>query len=54
MFFRFGTAELYPDIQEFSAILGYEFGKRSVVVSCNPKYREILFDALSLLIEIVT
>ncbi|KAK9993607.1 hypothetical protein SO802_023310 [Lithocarpus litseifolius] len=40
--------ELCPTIEEFLAILGYEPGKKSVAVSCDPKHREILFDALGL------
>ena len=34
--FWFNIVELYPTIEEFSAILGYEFGKRFVAVSCDP------------------
>ena len=44
----FKTVELCPTIKEFSAILGYDPGKKSVVVSCDPKHREILSDALGL------
>ena len=44
----FKTVELFPTIKEFSAILGYDPGKKSVVVSCDPKHREILSDALGL------
>ena len=46
--FQFKTAELCPTIEEFLAILGYEFGKKFVAVSCEPKHREILFGALGL------
>ena len=46
--FRFKTAELCPTIEEFSAILGYDLSKKSVVVSCDPRHRELLFDALGL------
>ena len=46
--FRFKTAELCPTIEEFSAILGYDPSKKSVVVSCDPSHKEILSDALGL------
>ena len=46
--FWFKTAELCPTIEEFSAILGYDPGKKSVVVSCDPNHKEILSDALGL------
>ena len=46
--FRFKTVELCPTIEEFSAILGYELGKKYVAISCDPKHREILSDALRL------
>ena len=46
--FQFNTAELRPTIEEFSAILGYEYGKKSIVVSCDPKHKEILSDTLGL------
>ena len=46
--FRFKTAELCPTIEEFSNILGYDPSKKSVVVSCDPKHRESLSDALNL------
>ena len=52
--FRFKTAELCPTIEEFSAILGYDLGKKFVAVSCDPKHREILFDALGLSISITS
>ncbi|KAK9998200.1 hypothetical protein SO802_017803 [Lithocarpus litseifolius] len=44
----FDTTELCSTIEEFFAILGYEPRKKSVAVSCDPKYREILSDALGL------
>ena len=46
--FRFKTAKLCPTIEEFSIILGYVPGKKSVTVSCDPRHREILSDALGL------
>ena len=46
--FRFNTVELYSTIEEFSAILGYDPSKKSVVVSCDPRHKESLSDALSL------
>ena len=46
--FRFNIAELYPTIEEFSAILGYDPNKKSVVVFCDLRYKESLSDALSL------
>ena len=46
--FRFKTTELCPTIEEFSVILGYDLSKKSVVVSCDPRHRELLFDALGL------
>ena len=52
--FRFKTAELCPTIEEFSAILGYDLGKKFVAVSCDPKHREILSDALGLSISITS
>ena len=52
--FRFNTAELCPIIKEFSTIIGYEFGKKSIAVSCDPKHREILFDALGLSVSITS
>ena len=44
--FRFKTAELCPTIEAFSAILGYDPSKKSVVVSCDPRHRESLSNAL--------
>ena len=46
--FRFNTTELRPTLEEFLAILGYDPGKKSVAVSCDPRHREILSDALGL------
>ena len=46
--FRFKTAELCPTIEEFSVILGYDPGRKSVAVSCDPRNRESLSDALDL------
>ena len=45
--FRF-KIELCPTTKEFSTILGYDPSKKSVVVSCDPKHRESLSDALGL------
>ena len=46
--FRFNIAELCPKIKEFSAILGYDPSKKFLVVSCDPRHKESLSDALSL------
>ena len=46
--FQFETAELCPTIEEFSANLGCDLSKKSVAVSCDPRHREILSDALGL------
>ena len=46
--FRFNTAELYPKIEEFYAILGYDPSEKSVAVSYDPRHKESLFNALSL------
>ena len=46
--FRFNTTGLYLTIEEFSAILGYDPSKKFVAVSCDPRHKESLFDALSL------
>ena len=46
--FQFNTTELCPTIQEFSAILGYDPGKKFVAVSCDPRHMESLSDALGL------
>ena len=50
--FQFNTTELCPTIQEFSAILGYDPGKKFVAVSCDPRHMESLSDALGLPISI--
>ena len=52
--FRFKTAKLCPIIEEFLVILGYEPSKKPVVVSCDPKHREILFDVLELFTSITS
>ena len=46
--FQFNTNELCPTIEEFFTILGYDPGKKSVAVSCDPKHKESLSDVLSL------
>ena len=46
--FRFKTVELCPTIEEFFAILGYDPSRKSVAVSCDPRHRESLSDALGL------
>ena len=46
--FRFNTVELCSTIEEFSAILGYDPSKKSVAISCDPRHKESLFDALGL------
>ena len=46
--FWFNTVELCPIVEEFSAILGYDLGKKSVVVSCDPRHKESLSDTLDL------
>ena len=46
--FRFNTAELCLTFEEFFAILGYDPNKKSVMVSCDPRYKESLSDALGL------
>ena len=50
--FWFNTAELYLTIEEFSAILGYDPSKKSIAVSCDPKHKESLSNALDLPISI--
>ena len=51
--FQFNTTELYPTIEEFSAILGYDPSRKSLVVSCDPRHKESLFDALGLPTSII-
>ena len=46
--FQFNTVELCLTIDESSAILGYDPGKKSIAVSCDPRHKESLFDALGL------
>ena len=46
--FRFKIAELCPTIEEFSAILGYDPGRKSITVSCDPRHRESLSNVFSL------
>ena len=41
--FRFKIAKLCPTIEEFSAMLGYDPSKKPIVVSCDPRHREIFF-----------
>ena len=50
--FWLNTAELYLKIEEFSAILGYDPSKKSVAVSCDPRHKESLSNALGLLTSI--
>ena len=51
--FQFKTVELCPTTEEFSTILGYELGKKSVAVSYDPKHREILSNALGFLPQLL-
>ena len=51
--FRFNTVELYPTIEEFSTILGYNPSKKYVVVSCDPRHKESLSDALVVLLKLL-
>ena len=46
--FWFNIAKLCLTIEEFSAILGYNPGKKSIAVSCDPRHKESLTDALGL------
>ena len=46
--FWFNTIELCLTIEEFFAILGYDPSKKSVAVSCDPRHKESLSDALGL------
>ena len=46
--FRFNTSELCSTIEEFSAILSYDPSKKFVAVSCDPRHKESLSDALDL------
>ena len=51
--FQFNTSELYLTIEEFFAILGYDPGKKFVAVSCDPRHKESMFNALDLLTSII-
>ena len=51
--FRLNIAELCPKIKEFSAILGYDPSKKSIVISCDPRHKESLSDALGLPTSII-
>ena len=51
--FWFNTVELCLRIEEFSAILGYDPSKKSVVISCDPRHKESLSDALGLPTSII-
>ena len=46
--FQFKTTKLCPIIEEFFVILGYDPSKKSVAVSCDPRHKESLSDALGL------
>ena len=46
--FWFNIAKLCPTIEEFSTILGYNPSKKSVAISCDPRHKESLSDALGL------
>ena len=46
--FWFNIAGLCLTIEEFFAILGYDPGKKFVAVSCDPRHKESLSDALGL------
>ena len=46
--FRFNTVELCLTIEEFSALLGYDPSKKSIAVSCDPRHKESLSDALGI------
>ena len=46
--FEFNTAGLCTTIEEFSAILYYDPSKKFVAVSCDPRHKESLTDALGL------
>ena len=46
--FRFNTVEFFPTIEEFFVILGYDPSKKSIVVSCDPRHKESLSNALGL------
>ena len=46
--FRFNTVELCPTIEECFSILGYDPSRKSVAVSCDPRHKESLSDAIGL------
>ena len=46
--FWFNTVELCLTIEELFAILGFDPGKKSVAVSCDPKHKESLSNAFGL------
>ena len=46
--FRFNIVELFLTIEEFSALLGYDPSKKSIAVSCDPRHKESLSDALGI------
>ena len=46
--FQFKTVELCLTIEDFFAILGYDPSKKSIAVSCDPRHKESLSDALDL------
>ena len=46
--FLFNTAELCLTIEEFFALLGYDPSKKSIAVSCDPRHKESLSNALDL------
>ena len=45
---QLNIAELYPTIEEFFAILGYDPSKKSIVISCDPWHKESLSNVLGL------
>ena len=46
--FQFNIAKLCLTIEEFSALLGYDPSKKSIAVSCDPRHKESLSDALGI------
>ena len=46
--FQFNIAKLCLTIEEFSAILGYDPNKKSIVVSYDPRHKESFSDVLGL------
>ena len=51
--FWFNIAKLCLIIEEFSAILGYNPSKKYVAVSCDPRHKESLSDALVFLLPLL-